>query len=65
MSLYTKYRSQTFDDLMEQNTTKDILKQQVMTGKVNHNYLFFGSRGIGKTSVARILAKAVNCLDPQ
>jgi DNA polymerase III subunit gamma/tau len=65
MSLYTKYRSQTFDDLMEQDTTKDILKQQVMTGKVNHNYLFFGSRGIGKTSVARILAKAVNCLDPQ
>ena len=65
MSLYTTYRSKTFDDLMEQDTTKDILKQQVITGKVNHNYLFFGSRGIGKTSVARILAKAVNCLNPQ
>lgn len=65
MSLYTKYRSQTFDDLIEQDTTKDILKQQVMTWAVNHNYLFFGSRGIGKTSVARILAKAVNCLDQQ
>lgn len=65
MSLYTKYRSQTFDDLIEQNTTKDILKQQVMTDSVNHNYLFFWSRGIGKTSIARILAKAVNCLDQQ
>jgi len=41
MSLYTKYRSQTFDDLIEQDTTKDILKQQVMTDAVNHNYLFF------------------------
>ena len=62
MSLYTKYRSQTFDDIVEQQYTKDILQSQVKNNDTHHNYVFFGSRGIGKTSIARILAKAANCL---
>lgn len=66
MSLYLKYRSQTFDDIVEQDYTKAILKQQVLRSKQGEhfsNYLFYGSRGIGKTSIARILAKSLNCLD--
>ncbi len=64
-ALYRKYRPQTFDDVSGQLAVTQTLKNQVMTGHLSHAYLFTGSRGTGKTSCAKILAKAVNCLHPQ
>ena len=64
-ALYRKWRPRDFDDVCGQNAITDILKYQVAVGKLSHAYLFCGSRGTGKTSCAKILAKAVNCLDPQ
>ena len=64
-ALYRKYRPQTFDDVSGQLAVTQTLKTQLNTGKMSHAYLFTGSRGTGKTSCAKILAKAVNCLDPR
>ena len=64
-ALYRKYRPQTFDDLVGQQAVTQTLKTQVASGKLSHAYLFTGSRGTGKTSSAKILAKAVNCENPQ
>ncbi len=64
-ALYRKYRPQTFDDLVGQMAVSQTLKTQVSSGKLSHAYLFTGSRGTGKTSSAKILAKAVNCENPQ
>ncbi len=64
-ALYRKYRPQTFDDVVGQLAVTQTIKTQLVTGKMSHAYLFTGSRGTGKTSCAKILAKAVNCLDPQ
>lgn len=61
--LYRKYRSQTFDELIGQAHITDILKNAVRSGMISHAYLMVGSRGTGKTSTARILAKALNCTD--
>jgi DNA polymerase-3 subunit gamma/tau len=61
--LYRKYRSQDFDHLVGQEHITKILKNAVKSKNLSHAYLFVGSRGTGKTSAARILAKAVNCLD--
>lgn len=63
-ALYRKYRPQTFDDVSGQMAVTQTLKTQLMTGKMSHAYLFTGSRGTGKTTCAKILAKAVNCLHP-
>lgn len=64
-ALYRKYRPQTFDDMIGQMAVTQTLKTQLQSGRLSHAYLFTGSRGTGKTSCAKILAKAVNCLNPQ
>lgn len=60
-ALYRKYRSQTFDEMVGQNVISTTLKQAVSSGKISHAYLFSGPRGTGKTSAAKIFAKAMNC----
>lgn len=60
-ALYRKYRSQTFSQLVGQEIVAKTLKQAVEQGKISHAYLFSGPRGTGKTSVAKIFAKAMNC----
>jgi len=62
--LYRKYRAQNFDQLIGQNHITKLLKNAIKTDQIAQAYLFVGSRGTGKTSTARILAKAVNCLNP-
>jgi len=62
MVLYRKYRPQTFAQVVGQDHIRGPLLAQLTSGKISHAYLFSGPRGTGKTSVARILAKAVNCL---
>ena len=62
-ALYRKWRPKTFDDVVGQEHITTTLKNQVKSGKPSHAYLFCGSRGTGKTSCSKILAKAVNCPD--
>ena len=61
--LYRKYRPDSFDNLIGQRPIVEILKNSIIENKIAHAYLFSGPRGTGKTSTARILAKAINCLN--
>jgi DNA polymerase-3 subunit gamma/tau len=61
-SLYRKYRSQTFEELVGQEPVVRTLKNAIASGRISHAYLFTGPRGVGKTSAARLLARAANCL---
>ena len=63
-ALYRKWRPQTFDDVYGQEHVTSILKYETDNNKFSHAYLFCGSRGTGKTTCAKILAKAVNCMSP-
>lgn len=63
--LYRKYRPKIFSDVVGQNHITSTLSREIETGKLSHAYLFTGSRGTGKTTCAKILSKAVNCLNPQ
>lgn len=64
-ALYRKWRPLTFDDVIGQEHISETLKHSVSGGRVAHAYLFCGTRGTGKTSTAKILSRAVNCLNPQ
>ncbi len=63
LSLYRKYRPATFDEVVGQEHVTRTLRNAIESGKTSHAYLFAGSRGTGKTSVAKLLAKALNCVD--
>ena len=63
-ALYRKYRPQTFSEVVGQEHITETLKGELKAGKISHAYLFTGTRGTGKTSCAKILARAVNCLSP-
>ena len=63
-ALYRKYRSKTFDELYGQEAVVASLKNQVKNNEISHAYIFQGTRGTGKTSAAKILSRAVNCLHP-
>ena len=63
LALYRKYRPTTFEEVVGQEHITRALKNQIVNGSAGHAYLFTGSRGVGKTTIARIFAKAVNCLN--
>jgi len=62
-ALYRTYRPQTFDDMVGQRHVIKTLKNQIKNDNIGHAYLFSGTRGTGKTSTAKIFARAVNCLN--
>lgn len=65
LALYRKYRPQTFEDVCGRDAIVTTLKNQINTGRIGHSYLFCGTRGTGKTTIAKIFARAVNCEHPK
>ncbi len=65
VALYRKFRPQTFDEVRGQDHIVTTLRNQIRTGRIGHAYLFVGTRGTGKTTVAKIFARAVNCETPR
>ena len=65
LALYRKYRPRTFEDVRGREVIVRTLKNQIISGTIAHSYLFCGTRGTGKTTIAKIFAKAVNCENPQ
>ena len=64
-ALYRAYRPDSFRDIMGQEPITLTLKRQIETGRVAHAYLFSGSRGTGKTTTAKVFARAINCAHPE
>ena len=64
IALYRKYRPKSFEEVIGQEHITKTLQNQILNNQIGHAYLFTGTRGTGKTSVAKIFAKAVNCLNP-
>ena len=64
ISLYRKYRPKSFQDVVGQEVVKKVIKNSILNDKISHAYIFSGPRGTGKTSIAKIFSKAVNCLNP-
>ena len=64
-ALYRKWRPVEFDDVKGQDHIVQTLKNQITSGRIGHAYLFCGTRGTGKTTIAKIFAKAVNCEHPE
>lgn len=60
-ALYRAYRPKTFEEVVGQKHIVSVLKNQVITGQISHAYLFTGSRGTGKTSIAKIFARSISC----
>lgn len=65
IALYRKYRPDTFEKILGQESVTKILKNQIKNQKISHAYIFSGSRGTGKTSAAKVFARAINCLNPK
>lgn len=65
IALYRKYRPDTFGNIIGQENVTRILRNQIKNGKISHAYLFSGTRGTGKTSAAKVFARAINCLNPK
>lgn len=64
-ALYRKFRPKTFNEVVGQDHVIQTLKNQIKSGRIGHAYLLTGGRGTGKTSTAKILARAMNCLNPK
>lgn len=64
-AIYRKWRPMTFDDIIGQTHITKTIKNQILSGSVGHAYLFSGTRGTGKTTCAKVLSRAVNCLEPK
>ena len=65
IALYRQFRPMTFDEVVEQEHAVSALRQSILSGQIAHAYLFSGTRGTGKTTIAKIFSRAINCLSPQ
>ena len=65
LALYRKYRPSTFDKIVGQEHVTQTLRNQILNDQIGHAYLFCGSRGTGKTTCAKVFARAINCKNPK